>query len=193
MKRLGLAALALVAASAAACAASYHDVYRAAHPGWSARGFPSGEADLEQTLAALDAPPGAQERTTLQRLHIANVTGVRWEEVPVGKVESGAYRPSPLHGYLVLAHVACAATTAGAWVSNEDVNWYLILEGRLAGYRHVVYDRACRGDAATVRPPVDVELLRCLRDYARRSMAMDGLDLEQTCGPVTRLRAGASR
>jgi hypothetical protein len=187
-----LAPVALVAASLTACAPSYHDAYRAAHPGWSAGAFPHGGAGLEETLAALDAPPDAQERTTLQRIRIVNATGARWEEVSVAAVESGAYRPSPLHAYLVLAQVACSATTADAWISNDDVAWYLILEGGLAGHRHVVYDRVCHGDVRTARPPVDVTAHRCLRDYARRSKAMAELDLEETCGPIVRLRAGGA-
>lgn len=191
MTRARVASLALLVAAATACAGGHHDAYRAAHPGWSASAFPNAQADLEETLAALDAPPGSTERTTLQAVRVLNVTGARWAEVPVAAIESGAYRSSALHSYLVLAQVACAATTADAWISNDDVAWYLLLDGQLAGYRHVTYDRTCRGAVQSARPRLDVEQQRCLREYAARSKGVDRLDLEQTCGAVARLRATA--
>jgi hypothetical protein len=185
--RAARGAAALLAVALPCCAESYYDRYRAAHPDWSAEAFPSANADLEQTIAALQAPPGATERTTLQSLRIVDVTGATWEEVPREGLESGAARASALRSYLVLAHVACAASTIDAWLMNEDVAWYLLIQGRVAGYYHVVYDRTCRGDVRSARPRIEVDVLRCLRDYARRSKAMGSLDVEETCGPVALL------
>ena len=141
-------ALAWLAAGAvlAACASGY-DAYRAAHPGWDGA-FPNPEADLAQTLVALQGPRGRGYTTTVQA-------------VQVWKLDSGSWTPieappqaSPRDTYGVVASLQCVADDGQTRFLASQQNWYLLREDRLVAYDHHRFGTGCSqsDDFAPARP-----------------------------------------
>jgi hypothetical protein len=131
--------LALVGLALAACAGGAYSSYRAEHAEWSGA-FPSADADVQQTIAAVSAPAHGYQRTVLQLL-VWRIEASRWTDVPVDQI---ARAPAPPAGdFAVAATIQCGFDDGQARFYRGAQVWYLLLGGRLVAYDHYDFVPGC--------------------------------------------------
>ncbi|HXX49561.1 MAG TPA: hypothetical protein VEN47_15130 [Myxococcota bacterium] len=130
--------LALAGLALAACGGGTYSSDRSEHAEWSGV-FPSEDADVQQTIAAISAPAHGYKRTVLQ-LTVWRIQGDRWAEVP-DEVLRG---PAPSSGdFAIAATLQCEFDDGQARFLRGAQVWYLLLDDRLAAYDHYEFVRAC--------------------------------------------------
>jgi len=154
--------LALVGLALAACGGGAYSSYRSEHAEWSGV-FPSEDADVQQTIAAVSAPAHGYKRTVLQ-LTVWRIQGERWSEVPAEEVLRGA---APSGGdFAVAATLQCEFDDGRARFLRGAQVWYLLLDDRLAAYDHYEFVRAC--DLQNAFHPAPASLARTERTLVSR-------------------------
>lgn len=130
MTRVALALLlALVA-----CAAGPYESYRAAHPEWNGE-FPTTEADLARTLAALHAQTHATTVT---------VTELRtWRSESSGWEAFNPLLAPPDGDYAVVASLHCASNDGTTQFVRGTNVWYLLPKNRLEAWDHYAFRPGC--------------------------------------------------
>jgi hypothetical protein len=131
--------LALVGLALTACAGGAYSSYRAEHAEWSGA-FPSADADVQQTIAAVSAPAHGYQRTVLQLL-VWRIEGARWTEVPSEEI-AGAQAP-PSGDFAVAATIQCGFDDGQARFYRGAQVWYLLLDDRLVAYDHYDFVPGC--------------------------------------------------
>jgi hypothetical protein len=130
VSHLGLALL----LAFAACAAGPYESYRAAHPEWNGE-FPSADADLVRTLAALHA----QGRGTT-----VTVTDVKtWRRESGAWVTFNPVLAPPDGEYAVVASLHCASNDGTTQFVRSQNVWYLLPNDKLAAWDHYAFQPGC--------------------------------------------------
>jgi hypothetical protein len=135
-------ALASTLAFMAGCAGNYFREYQQAHPDWVFV-FPDSEANLEQTLASLYAPPPLGVQLSIRRLEILRIDTEPWQSVPFQGLRTGAITSSNAESYAVIAHFTCRGRVDLQSYYGEKVAWYLLPDNRLRAFDHYEFLEAC--------------------------------------------------
>jgi hypothetical protein len=130
------------AAFAAGCAGNYYRAYQKAHPDWE-RVFPDQDANLEQTVASLYAPPPIGTQLSIRRLELLRVDADPWQPIPFEDLRSGAYTSSDEADYAVVADYVCESRVDLQRYQGEKVGWYILPKNRLRAFDHYEFVEAC--------------------------------------------------
>src|SRR5512145_1079843 len=141
MTRSVAAALAC-AALLAGCAGNYFRAYQKAHPDW-VFAFPDDQADLEQTVASLYAPPPLGTQLSIRRLEILRVDGEPWQAIAFDELRSGRFQSADDASYAVIAHFTCRGRVDLQIYQGEKIGWYLLPGNRLRAWDHYTFIEAC--------------------------------------------------
>jgi len=126
----------------AGCAGNYFRSYQKAHPDWVFV-FPDPEANLEQTVASLYAPPPIGTQLSIRRLEILRVEAEPWQAIPFEDLRSGRYVSADEAHYAVVANFTCRGRVDLQSYYGEKVGWYLLPSNRLAAFDHFEFLEAC--------------------------------------------------
>jgi hypothetical protein len=169
-----LAAAVSAALAFAACAPSAYDAYRAAHPEWDGA-FPTADADLTRTLAALRGTPGRGYTTTVQALQVYELRGGDWIAIEPPAA------PSATASYGVFAALQCVADDGETHFVSSQHNWYLLRDDRLVAWDHHRYASGCNAsdDFAAARPDLASEEQKLLErvGLCRPACGMDAAEV----------------
>ena len=147
------------------CAGNYFRVYQKAHPDWVFV-FPDTEANLEQTVASLHAPPPIGTQLSIRRLEILRVDTEPWQPIPFEELRSGAYASTDEADYAVVANYNCHARMDLQSYQGEKVGWYLLRGNRLRAFDHYEFIEACTVSNLFVpAPPEGAEVERELQQH----------------------------
>lgn len=135
-------ALLLFALAPAGCAGNYFRAYQRAHPDWVFV-FPDPEANLEQTVASLYAPPPIGTQLSIRRLEILRVDTEPWQPIPFEELRNGGYTSTDEADYAVVANYTCRGRVDLQSYYGEKVGWYLLPSNRLAAFDHFEFVEAC--------------------------------------------------
>jgi hypothetical protein len=125
-----------------ACAGNYFRDYQNAHPDW-VFAFPDSEANLEQTVASLYAPPPLGTQLSIRRLEILRTDSDPWQAIPFEELRSGRLTSADDASYAVVAHFTCRGRVDLQVYQGEKVAWYLLPENRLRAFDHYEFIEAC--------------------------------------------------
>lgn len=126
----------------AGCAGNYFRQYQRAHPDW-VFAFPDSEADVEQTVASLHAPPPLGTQLSIRRLEILRVDVEPWQPIPFEELQSGRFAAAGDATYAVIAHFTCRGRVDLQIYQGEKIGWYLLPENRLRAFDHYEFVEAC--------------------------------------------------
>jgi hypothetical protein len=124
------------------CAGNYFREYQRAHPDWIFA-FPDTEADLEQTVASLYAPPPLGTQLSIRRLEIFRIDTEPWQGIAFEELRTGRYTSSTDATYAVIAHFTCRGRVDLQTYMGEKVAWYLLPENRLRAFDHYEFIEGC--------------------------------------------------
>lgn len=150
------------------CASSYYADYQARHPEWIPA-FPDSEANLEQTVASLYAPPPIGTQTMLRKLEILRTDLTPWQPISLAELRSGQFESSPDHDYAVIADIICRSRVAFESFQGEKIATYLLPRNRLTALDHFDFVEGCtvsnafvpaRGELITVERAVGEHVQR---------------------------------
>jgi hypothetical protein len=150
--RLGLALV--LALALPACAGSYFRTYQQAHPDWVFV-FPDPDANLEQTVASLYAPPPLGTQLSIPRLEILRVDTEPWQPIAFEELRSGRYASTDEADYAVVANFHCRGRVDLQTYQGEKVGWYLLRRNRLRAFDHYQFVEACTVFNQFVPVPVE--------------------------------------
>jgi hypothetical protein len=148
-----------------ACSGSYFRAYQEAHPDWEFV-FPDQDANLEQTVASLYAPPPLGTQLSIRRLEILRVDQEPWQPIPFEELRSGAYASTDDADYAVVANYHCIGRVDLQKYQGEKVGWYLLRKNRLRAFDHYEFVEACTVSNLFVPAPVaGADLQRALEQH----------------------------
>lgn len=153
MKRSVAAALAC-SALVAGCAGSYFRTYQKTHPDW-VFAFPDPDANLEQTIASLYAPPPIGTQVSIRRLEILRVDVEPWQAIPFEDLRDGRFASSDEADYAVVADTTCRSRVDLQTYQGEKVAWYLLRRNRLRAFDHFEFVEGCTVSNLFVPAPVE--------------------------------------
>ena len=136
--------LAVVGLALSACGGAARSGHPPASADWSGA-FPSNEAGVRQTIAAVSAPVHGYQRNVLQ-LTVWRIDGERWSEVPAAEVMAAA--PQPASDWAVAATLQCQFDDGQARFLRGAQVWYLLVGDRLLAWDHYEFVRACEPRSA---------------------------------------------
>lgn len=123
------------------CTGSYFRAYQAAHPDW-VFAFPDDQADLEQTVASLYAPPPLGTQLSIRRLEILRVDAEPWQPIAFDELRSGRFESDDDASYAVIAHFTCRGRVDLQTYQGEKIGWYLLPRNRLRAWDHYEFIEA---------------------------------------------------
>ncbi len=148
-----------------ACAGNYFRTYQKAHPEW-VFAFPDAEANLEQTVASLYAPPPIGTQLSIRRLEILRVDSEPWQPIAFDALRSGQLVSSDEADYAVVANFTCTARLDLQRYGGEKVGWYLLRKNRLRAFDHYEFVEACAvANTFAPAPAEGAELERALQQH----------------------------
>jgi hypothetical protein len=162
-----LRALALLACALClgGCAGNYFRSYQKTHPEW-VFAFPDTEANLEQTIASLYAPPPLGTQLSVRRLDILRVDQEPWQPIPFEELRSGRFVSSDEADYAVVADFNCSGSVDLQHFRGEKIGYYLLRRNRLRAFDHYEFVEACTVTNSFVPAPAEsAELERALQAY----------------------------
>jgi len=124
------------------CAGSYFREYQQAHPDW-VFAFPDSEANLEQTVASLYAPPPLGTQLSIRRLELLRVDVEPWLAIPFDDLRSGRFASADDATYAVVAHFTCRGRVDLQLYQGEKIGWYLLPGNRLGAFDHYEFIEGC--------------------------------------------------
>jgi hypothetical protein len=124
------------------CAGNYFREYQRAHPEW-VFAFPDTEANLEQTIASLYAPPPLGTQLSIRRLDILRVDATPWQPIAFDELRSGRFTSDDAATYAVVAHFTCRGRVDLQVYQGEKIGWYLLPENRLRAFDHYEFVEGC--------------------------------------------------
>jgi hypothetical protein len=152
-----------------ACAGSYFRDYQQAHPDWVFV-FPDQDANLEQTVASLYAPPPLGVQLSIRRLEILRVDTEPWQPIAFEALRSGGYVSSDDADYAVIAEFNCRGRVDLQTYYGEKVGSYLLRRNRLRAFDHYEFVEACTVSNVFVPAPVEAaQLERALQQHVAAS------------------------
>jgi hypothetical protein len=126
-------ALALALSGCAATAGPYQQ-YRAAHPEWDGA-FPTADADVTRTIAALHAP-GRNFVGTVSQLSVWRLAAGTWTRIePDAASDAGDFG--------VTAYLHCQSDDGTTRFMRGLSVWYLLPNGALAAWDHYAFQPGC--------------------------------------------------
>jgi len=137
-----IAAALACAALLAGCAGNYFRTYQKAHPEWVFV-FPDPDANLEQTVASLYAPPPIGTQLSIRRLEILRVDPEPWQAIPFEDLRDGRFASSDDADYAVIANYTCRSRVDLQSYHGEKVGWYLLPRNRLGAFDHFEFIEGC--------------------------------------------------
>jgi hypothetical protein len=149
------------------CETTYYDEYRDRHPGFEGT-LPRDDAPLEEVLAALHSPGGAETiEVGVAWLEIARIDGATWTPVDFAAIRSGQVVPSDAHDYAVLVSRVCRFSSGLSEERALRSGQYLLAGNRLVAYDHYEFRDRCAARnqfraARDVAVPVEREAVRRL-------------------------------
>jgi hypothetical protein len=138
----------------AGCAGSYFRAYQAGHPDW-VFAFPDSEANLEQTVASLYAPPPLGTKLVIRRLEILRLDTEPWQPISFDELRSGRYVSTDEADYAVVADYVCDSRLDLQRYHGEKIGWYLLRKNRLRALDHYEFIEACTVSNTFVPAPPD--------------------------------------
>jgi hypothetical protein len=147
-------ALLACAIAVSACAGNYFRTYQKAHPDWVFV-FPDQEANLEQTVASLYAPPPIGTQLSIRRLELLRVDTEPWQPIPFEELRDGRYVSTEEADYAVVANYTCLSRVDLQSYQGEKVGWYLLRKNRLLAFDHYEFIEACTVSNLFVPAPVE--------------------------------------
>ena len=124
------------------CAGNYFRTYQNAHPDWVFV-FPDPDADLEQTVASLYAPPPLGTQLSIRRLEILRVDTEPWQPIAFEALRAGRYTSTDEADYAVVANYTCRSRLDLQIYQGEKVGWYLLRKNQLHAFDHYEFIEAC--------------------------------------------------
>src|SRR5687767_8589060 len=137
-----------------ACAGNYFRAYQRAHPDWVFV-FPDPDANLEQTVASLYAPPPLGTQLSIRRLEILRVDAEPWQPIAFEELRSGRYTSSDEADYAVVAEFHCIGRVDLQTYRTEKVGWYLLRKNQLRAFDHYEFVEACTVSNLFAPAPVE--------------------------------------
>jgi hypothetical protein len=137
-----------------ACSGNYFRAYQDAHPDWVFV-FPDKDANLEQTVASLYAPPPIGTQLSIRRLELLRVDTEPWQPIAFEDLRSGAYVSTDEADYAVMADFHCIGRVDLQTYRGEKVAWYLLRKNRLRAFDHYEFVEACTVSNLFVPAPVE--------------------------------------
>ena len=136
------------------CAGNYFRTYQQAHPDW-VFAFRDAEANLEQTVASLYAPPPLGTHLTIRRLEILRLDTEPWQPIPFEELRSGRYASTDEADYAVVADYTCESRVDLRSYHGEKIGWYLLRKNRLLAFDHYEFIEGCTVSNLFVPAPAD--------------------------------------
>ncbi len=136
------------------CAGDYFRTYQHAHPDW-VFAFPDRNANLEQTVASLYAPPPTGTQLTIRRLEILRLDTEPWQPIPFDELRSGRYVSSDGADYAVVADYVCESRVDLQRYHGEKIGWYLLRKNRLLALDHYEFIEGCTVTNTFVPAPAE--------------------------------------
>ena len=153
-RRIAGLLLSAAALLAGACAGNYFRSYQKAHPNW-VFAFPDNEANLEQTVASLYAPPPIGTQLSIRRLEILRVDVEPWQPIAFEELESARFVSDDGADYAVVADFTCASSVDLKRYQGEKVGWYLLRKNRLRAFDHYEFIEGCMVSNTFVPTPAE--------------------------------------
>ena len=153
------------AIAASGCAGNYFRAYQETHPDW-AFVFPDRDANLEQTVASLYAPPPIGTQLSIRRLELLRVDTEPWQPIPFEQLRSGAYVSTDEADYAVVADYVCQSRVDLQRYHGEKIAWYLLPGNRLGAFDHYEFIEGCTvSNLFTPAPTEAAELEREVQQH----------------------------
>ena len=146
--------LSVAALLASACAGNYFRSYQKTHPDW-VFAFPDTEANLEQTVASLYAPPPIGTQLSIRRLEILRVDREPWQPIAFDELKSGRFVSSDEMDYAVVADFTCSSRVDLQRYEGEKIGWYLLRRNRLRAFDHYEFVEGCSVSNTFVPAPAE--------------------------------------
>jgi hypothetical protein len=117
---------------AGACAETYYDSYREANPDWYGD-FPTLGASLHETLAGLYTPRVADYRLNVVQLQVLALRGGSFTPLTKSEIEA-LLASQAAETTAIVATLRCTSKVDLRMYQGEKVSWFLLPQGKLAGY-----------------------------------------------------------